>query len=88
MNVRTIANPYLKYWKISIIPASAKYRARSPKIAKTFEVYTINGSLEIPKIAGIESTANITSVDSITTKTNNNNVAYTLFPFRMKNLCP
>ena len=47
--------------------AKRKYSERNPKIAKILEVYNIKGSSgAIAKIAGIESTANNKSVNSIT----------------------
>ena len=52
-----------------------KYKERKPRMAKILEVYRINGSFEIAKIAGIESTANKTSVNSITATTTNQGVA-------------
>ena len=53
-----------------------------------FEVYRIKGSFEIAKIAGIESTANNKSVNSITATTTNKGVA-SLIPFcTVKNLSP
>jgi hypothetical protein len=52
---------------MSMTPVRRKKRARSPRMAKTLEVYTMNGSKVIAKMAGIESTAKITSVVSTTT---------------------
>ena len=53
-----------------------KYIDRSPSIAKIFDVYKIKGSLgAIEKIAGMESTANNKSVNSITPTTTNRGVA-------------
>jgi hypothetical protein len=34
--------------------ATRKYSARSPRIAKTFELYTMNGSWVTAKIAGVQ----------------------------------
>ena len=51
---------------------------RKPIIANTFEKNTIYGSLVILKMAGIESTAKITSVKAITTMTTNKGVIYSL----------
>ncbi|MNR14158.1 hypothetical protein D3C85_1306190 [compost metagenome] len=57
-----------------------KYNARKPRIANILDVYKMNGSFEIAKIAGIESTANNTSVNSITATTTSKGVAiFTLF---------
>jgi len=55
----TMARPYFSRWKRLAMPASIKYIARSPRIAKMLEVKTMNGSVVMAKIAGIESTANI-----------------------------
>ena len=56
--------------------AKRKYSERNPKIAKILEVYNIKGSSgAIAKIAGIESTANNKSVNSITPTTTSNGVA-------------
>jgi hypothetical protein len=43
-------------------PAIKKYKDRRPKIANALDEKTINGSLEIPNTAGIESKAKTTSV--------------------------
>ncbi|MNI94310.1 hypothetical protein D3C73_1523890 [compost metagenome] len=55
--------------------ASRKYSARSPIIAKMFEVKMMNGSVVTAKIAGMLSTANIRSLASISTSTRNIGVA-------------
>jgi hypothetical protein len=52
-----------------VIPAKAKYRVFKPSIAKTLDVKMINVSSKIARIAGIESTAKIKSVNSITNNT-------------------
>jgi hypothetical protein len=57
------------------MPASAKYRLRSPRIANTLLVNTRNGSVVIAKIAGIESTAKIRSVNSTRSSARNSGVA-------------
>lgn len=74
-NERTNASPTFRKRKYPIIPAMAKYKERKPKIAKIFEVYTINMSLLIASMAGMLSTANIRSEDSIIIRTRNNGVA-------------
>jgi hypothetical protein len=66
---RTAANPSFRYTKRVIIPARRKYRARTPRMAKAFDVNTRNGSSVTAKIAGMESTANTTSVVSPATST-------------------
>jgi hypothetical protein len=48
---------------------------RSPRIAKIFEVKMIKGSSVMPKIAGIESTANSTSDNSTQRTTRRSGVA-------------
>ena len=57
------------------MPARQKYSARSPRMAKAFEANTMNGSRLTARIAGIESTANTTSVVSIRISTANSGVA-------------
>jgi len=70
------------------MPASMKYMARRPRIANTFEVSTMKGSIVMAKIAGIESTANTTSTMPIRRITTNSGVA-TLTPSRtVKNFSP
>src|SRR5215210_1791938 len=60
----TTESPRLRYTKRCIKPASMKYKARRPRMAKALEVQTTNVSVVIAKIAGMESTANTTSVVS------------------------
>src|SRR5690606_696162 len=61
---------------------------RSPRIAKMLEKNTMYGSLVTAKIAGMESTAKMRSVNSMTNSTRNRGVTY-LFAFsRWKNLPP
>ena len=57
------------------MPASMKYIARRPRIAKTFDVSTMNGSIVIAKMAGMESTANTMSTMPISRITTNSGVA-------------
>ena len=75
INTNTKAKPYFSKLKRSAISANRKYIERKPKIAKIFEVKTINGSVVIAKIAGIESTAKIRSENSTSTSTKNSGVA-------------
>jgi hypothetical protein len=70
------------------MPASRKYRARRPRIANAFDVNTKKVSEVTAKIAGIESTAKITSVVSTTTSTASNGVARRLPASRTVNRCP
>jgi hypothetical protein len=70
------------------MPARRKYRARNPRMANAFEVKTRNGSSVTAKIAGIESTANTTSVLSMATRTASIGVATHLPPWRTKNRWP
>ena len=89
MKVKIKAKPYFNLENKSIEFANKKYIERKPKIANMFEVYNIKGSSgAIAKIAGIESTAKIKSVDSITTMTKSNRVAKRFVPLLMKNLSP
>ena len=53
-------------------------------MAKAFELNTMNCSWDTPKMAGIESTANTTSVVSTMISTANSGVASRL-PFRIVN---
>jgi hypothetical protein len=56
--------------------ASKKYNALNPSMAKMFEVYRIKGSFgAMANMAGIESTAKIRSVNSITATTTSKGVA-------------
>ena len=80
MKERIMANPYFsllnKWMKLS----RRKKRALNPSMANMLDVYRINGSLEMAKIAGIESTANSKSVNSMTATTTKRGVA-SFFPF-------
>eukprot|EP00955_Chlamydomonas_euryale_P031680 332421-Chlamydomonas_euryale.AAC.1 len=51
------------------------YSARSDRIAKMLEVYTMKGSSVTPKTAGMESTANSTSDSSTMTSASSSGVA-------------
>jgi hypothetical protein len=70
-----VASAGLSRWNFPITPWSRKNSERSPRIAKMFEVKTMNGSVVMAKIAGIESTANTRSVHSIRTRTIRSGVA-------------
>ena len=72
MKISKNDKPTFKYLNLSIIPASKKNIERSPKMAKMLEKNTMYGSLVTEKIAGIESTAKIRSVNSMIIKTINN----------------
>ena len=84
-----MANPYFNKLNIWMKFAKRKYSALKPKMANILEVYKMKGSSgAIAKIAGIESTANNRSVNSITATTTNKGVAI-LTPFwTVKNLAP
>ena len=69
-------------------PASRKYSARMPSSANTFEVKTTNVSVVTARIAGIESTAKITSVVSIMIRASSSGVASTRPPSRTRNRWP
>ena len=56
--------------------ANKKYKARSPNIAKILEVNTIKGSSVIAKIAGMLSTAKISSLTSTKINTRKSGVTY------------
>ena len=64
MKDKMIAKPNFNRLNMCIKLASRKYKDRKPRIAKIFEVYRMNGSTgAMAKIAGIESTAKIKSVN-------------------------
>ena len=69
MNARMKAIPYFRYLSRSTRSPSRKYSWRRPISAKTFVVRTMNQLSVMPKIAGIESSANSTSVLPIATST-------------------
>ena len=79
INVSNTPKPYFKVQNIFITLLSIKNNERNPNIAKILEKNTINGSWVTENTAGIESTANITSENSITNSTTNSGVIY-LFP--------
>ena len=85
---KTRATPYFKYANISTTPAKAKYKALNPRIAKIFDVIIINSSLVIAMIAGIESTANKISVDSIKSRVKNRVVIKRFLSCFTKNFPP
>ena len=55
-------SPYFRYLKYLATAAKAKYRARSPRMAKMLEVSTMNGSRLTLNTAGMLSMAKATSV--------------------------
>lgn len=57
------------------MPLSRKYSDRSPKMAKALELNTMNCSWLTARIAGMESTANTTSVVSTMISTASSGVA-------------
>src|SRR4028119_675771 len=65
----TTESPTLRYTKRCIKPASMKYNARRPRMAKAFEVQTTKVLVVIANIAGMESTAKTTSVVSTAIRT-------------------
>src|SRR4051794_2069724 len=87
-NTRTAASPSFRNTNRSIIPASMKYSARSPRIANAFDVNTRNGSFVTAKIAGIESTAKRMSLVSIRTRTARSGVAIRRPASRTVRFCP
>src|ERR1700676_4857574 len=88
INASTNERPAVKYRNRPSIPAKRKYIARNPKVANTFDVYTIKGSRVIPNTAGIESTAIVISVISTISNTTNKGVANSFPPSRTNNLLP
>lgn len=70
------------------MPASRKYSARKPRMAKALDVKTRNGSVVTAKMAGMESTAKSTSVVSTTTRAASSGVASHRPPSRTKKRCP
>jgi len=74
LQIRTKTRLILINLNLFIIAAKTKYKDLRPRIAKILDVNTIKESVVTEKIAGIESTANITSVVSITIRTMNNGV--------------
>ena len=88
IKLNTKAKPYLRKIKRSAKSASKKYMARRPKMAKMLEVRTMKGSVVTAKIAGMLSTAKMTSLNSIIINTSKSGVAMRL-PFSMvKNFSP
>ena len=69
-------------------PASRKKSARKPRMAKTLDVKTINGSFVSAKIAGTLSTAKTMSVISMNTRHTNSGVACQTPLSRVRKLCP
>jgi len=75
-------------WNVSIAPASMKYIARRPRIAKMFDVKTMSGSLVSAKIAGTESTAKTMSLSSRKSSATSRGVAHRRPSRRTKKRCP
>ena len=65
MKARMAARPAARYTSRFSRPPMRKYRCRSPSSANRLAEKTRNGSRVRPKIAGMESTANSTSVTPI-----------------------
>ena len=83
MKAKMMAKPNFNRLNMWMKLANRKYKERSPRIAKIFEVYRMNGSSgAMAKMAGMESTAKIKSVNSITVTTTNRGVAI-FTPFSM-----
>ena len=74
-NAKIIATPVLRNLKVIINLANRKNRALSPNMANILEEKTINGSVDIARIAGIESMANMMSELSTAAISNNKGVA-------------
>ena len=71
IKTRINESPYFKNLNIFLISCNKKYSGLIPITAIMLEVQTINTSWVIPKIVGIESTANTISVLAKTTTTKN-----------------
>mmetsp|Transcript_11807 Transcript_11807/g.34099 ORF Transcript_11807/g.34099 Transcript_11807/m.34099 type:complete len:234 (+) Transcript_11807:287-988(+) len=67
---------------------STEKRLRRLRMAKIFEVKTMNGSSVMPKTAGTESTANTMSVSSMQTSTSSKGVALRTPSTHVKNRSP
>ena len=76
---------YLNFFSILEI---RKYIDRNPKIAKIFELNTINGSAVIARIAGMLSKANKISVSSMMSNATNRGVAARTPMRRIKKFSP
>jgi hypothetical protein len=76
MKARITATPIFKKRSFCTRASIKKNRERRPRIAKTLEVNTMKTSVVTPKIAGMESTANITSATSTTISTISKGVAH------------
>ena len=72
--ISTSPKPYLRNLKRCMMPARRKYNDRIPRIAKILDVNTMKGSLVIAKMAGIESMANMMSVNSMKMRANRRGV--------------
>ncbi|MND52448.1 hypothetical protein D3C80_434610 [compost metagenome] len=75
MNIRISARPYFSRAKRSATPASRKYMARRPMMAKMLEVSTMKGSVVTAKMAGMLSTAKMRSLTSTSTRMSSSGVA-------------
>ncbi len=75
IKVKITARPYCSKLNFSATPDNRKYIARRPKIANKFDVKTMKGSVVTAKIAGILSTAKITSLSSTIINTSSSGVA-------------
>jgi hypothetical protein len=73
--LRTRPRPYLSSQKRSMTFSSRKNIERRPMMAHMLLVKTMNGSVVMPKIAGIESIANTTSAVSTISRVTNRVVA-------------
>ena len=83
MKTSSSAMPGFRYTNRSAEPASRKYSARRPRTAKALEVNTTNRSLVTPNTAGIESSANTTSVTAMATRATSRGVAMARPPARV-----
>ena len=73
-------NRYFSFWKRFKMLETTKNKERKPKIANMLEKKTMYGSRVTAKTAGIESTANTMSENSMSNNTKNRGVTNN-FPF-------
>eukprot|EP00882_Tetradesmus_deserticola_P023723 GHRQ01025832.1.p1 GENE.GHRQ01025832.1~~GHRQ01025832.1.p1 ORF type:complete len:125 (+),score=19.66 GHRQ01025832.1:154-528(+) len=75
MNPKTSATALSKNRSSVITVLTKAYRLRSDRIANMLLVYTMKGSSVTPNTAGMESTANTTSLSSMTASVSSSGVA-------------
>eukprot|EP00968_Pinguiococcus_pyrenoidosus_P004349 scaffold294_cov281-Pinguiococcus_pyrenoidosus.AAC.7 len=88
MKNKTRATACLRYGRSFTARATSVYKDRSAMMAKMLLVYTMKGSCETPRTAGIESTANTKSEISMQTRHRSSGVATLAPPCSVKNFSP